>query len=213
MLRHFRMRPGDTLLRSIKTAIADLKKGDHIRHNQKVVVIDAVSSVQKGRGSRTFNVTARELVPPGPDAGPAAVVSVRPQPHFDVLELVDKHLIYTYASGDDIVLLDEKTLEETCVSRSLLSPQAMRLLESGERLRLRVTDVTREDSMQAQSEHVSLHLPNTLKCTIQDVVPIGSAVIAVTLGGAKVSCPPIVSPGDRIAVDPSTGNYLSRAHN
>lgn len=43
-------------LRGVKTAVADLRKGDWIEHEGKIVVVHQVNSSHSGRGSRQFAV-------------------------------------------------------------------------------------------------------------------------------------------------------------
>lgn len=48
-------------IRGLKTAVADLRKGDWIEHNGKVLVVQSVSSTHSGRGARSFLVRGTEL--------------------------------------------------------------------------------------------------------------------------------------------------------
>lgn len=52
--------------RGVKTAVADLRKGDWIEHEGKVLVVHQVSSSHSGRGSRQFAVRKVSPSPPPP---------------------------------------------------------------------------------------------------------------------------------------------------
>lgn len=202
--------------RWLKTHVADLRRGDYIYHNHRLHTVDTVSSIQKGRGCRSFLLQVKEMVPAGPDAPVATSVSLKPssREEFEVVAVKEQAMVFMYfGAGGEAVCMDGDGLEEVVVARELMTAGLKLLLEAGERVRVRyaLSLFTRrfidgEDAMQV----VAIVPQNAVKCTVKEILAQGSSVVAVTVGGARIACSSIVAVGDRINVDPATGQYLSR---
>ncbi len=76
------------------------------------------------------------------------------------LELRDVACKFLYANGDELNLMDEKTLEELIVPRSVVKESILNLLEDGMPLKIRM----------AQDKPVGLVLPRITKCTVSEVI-------------------------------------------
>lgn len=192
-----------TTRRFVKTMVSDLKRGDYIIHNDKVVTIDQVTSVQKGRGCRSFLITTKELPICGPNAPLPAVSSIKPssKDSFDVVQVRDKTCTFLYRQGQELAMMGPD-MEEEWIPCNLFTDSLLELMEAGEKVRLK--------RQEGSSKVVAALMSNVVRCTVKQVIPQGSSTVAVTVSGGRVVCPPILKPGDQINVDTTNGNYLSR---
>lgn len=195
LLCHFR--------RHVKTMVSDLKRGDYILHNDKVVTIDQVTSVQKGRGARSFLITTKEFPICGPNAPLPAVSTIKPssKDNFDVVNVKDTTCTFLYRQGQQLAVMGQD-MEEDWIPSSMFTDALLGLIEAGERVRVKRQEGT--------NKVVAVLMGNVVKCTVKEVIPQGSNTVAVTVSGGRVTCPPILKPGDQINVDSTNGNYLSR---
>lgn len=193
--------------RLVKTMVSDLKRGDHFIHNDKLLSVDTVTSVQKGRGCRSFLITARELPICGPNAPIPAVTTIKPstKDHFDVLTVKDSPGTFLYRQGGQVVVMGAD-MDEVYLPATLFTDALLSLIESGEKVK-----VKRVESAGGEQERVIAAVTgNVIRCTVKQVAPQGSSVVAVTQSGGRVICPTIVREGDQINVDANSGAYLGR---
>ena len=193
-------------IRHVKTFVADLKKGDYIRAGSQnsVLQVDSVDSIQKGRAARSYLINCKSIPPIGPNSPPPGLTSLKPSPKdaFDTLETVDQHGCYLYTQ-DSIVFMMVDNDDVTMVPGGMFTPELLKLVESGERIRIRRTVDT--------NEVIGAFLPGqTIKVTVKQTTNQGSSLVAVTESGGRVVCPSMVTVGDKLTIDAFTGQYLSR---
>ena len=197
----------NVIKRLVKTMVNDLKRGDYFVHNDKLLSVDTVASVQKGRGCRSFMITARELPICGPNAPIPAVTTIKPssKDHFDVLIVKDAPGTYLYKQKGQVAVMGAD-MDEAFVPASLFTDALLSLMESGEKVK-----VKRVETADGEQERVmAVVTGNVIRCTVKQVLPQGSSVVAVTQSGGRVICPTIVRQGDQINVDANSGAYLGR---
>ncbi len=114
---------------------------------------------------------------------------------------------YLYLDGDLYTFMDLETYEQTGVTADNLREEAPFLLENTE---VKVTFVG--------TEALAIELPGTVEMEVTQTDPAikGATAAAQTKPatlqtGLVIQVPPFINQGDRVRVDTSTGEYLTRA--
>ena len=119
----------------------------------------------------------------------------------------DKEFTFSYAEGENIVLMDPESFEQTTVSKEIL----------GERLPFLVENMTVNVRL-IEGEPVSMDLPETVVLEIVEADPVvkgqtatSSYKPAVLSNGVKTMVPPFITVGEKIVVKTEDGSYYERA--
>jgi len=114
---------------------------------------------------------------------------------------------YSYTDGDNIVLMDPETFEQTHVPLALLGDSAPFLQDN---MTLDVNLV--------EGEPVGVSLPATVILTVEEADPVvkgqtaaSSYKPAVLSNGVKTLVPPFIETGEKIVVRTEDGSYVERA--
>ncbi|MBI0534079.1 elongation factor P [Roseomonas sp. KE2513] len=123
------------------------------------------------------------------------------------LNTEDKEFTYSYAEGDNIVLMDPETFEQTTVPGAIL----------GDRLPFLVENMTVNVRL-IEGEPVGMELPDTVVLEVVEADPVvkgqtasSSYKPAVLSNGVKVMVPPFITAGEKIVVRTEDATYLERA--
>jgi len=123
------------------------------------------------------------------------------------LETADEEFTFSYAEGENLILMHPETFEQTTVSQDIL----------GERLPFLVENMTVQVRL-IEGEPVAMSLPEqvTLEVTEADPVVKGQTASssykpAMLSNGVKTMVPPFVTAGERIVVKTEDGSYVERA--
>jgi len=119
----------------------------------------------------------------------------------------DKEFTFTYAEGDNIILMDPESYEQTTVPKEIL----------GDRLPFLVENMTVNVRL-IEGEPVSMDLPETVVLEIVEADPVvkgqtatSSYKPAVLSNGVKTMVPPFITVGEKIVVKTEDGSYYERA--
>jgi len=119
----------------------------------------------------------------------------------------DKEFTFTYAEGDNIVLMDPESYEQTQVPKDIL----------GDRLPFLVENMTVNVRL-IEGEPVSMDLPETVVLEIVEADPVvkgqtatSSYKPALLANGIKTMVPPFITVGEKIVVKTEDGSYYERA--
>jgi elongation factor P len=119
----------------------------------------------------------------------------------------DKEYTYSYEDGENLVLMDPETFEQTLVPKDIL----------GERLPYLQENMTVNVKL-IEGEPVSMDLPETVTLEIVEADPVvkgqtasSSYKPAVLSNGVKVMVPPFITAGEKIVVKTADGTYYERA--
>ncbi|MCA3416825.1 MAG: elongation factor P, partial [Roseomonas sp.] len=119
----------------------------------------------------------------------------------------DKEFTYSYEDGENLVLMDPETFEQTLVPKDIL----------GERLPYLQENMTVNVKL-IEGEPVSMDLPETVTLEIVEADPVvkgqtasSSYKPAVLSNGVKVMVPPFITAGEKIVVKTADGTYYERA--
>ena len=119
----------------------------------------------------------------------------------------EKEYTYSYTEGDNIVLMDPESYEQTTVPKDIL----------GDRLPFLVENMTVNVRL-IEGEPVAMSLPETAVLEVTEADPVvkgqtasSSYKPAVLDNGVRVMVPPHIASGTRIVVDVYEQTYVRRA--
>ena len=119
----------------------------------------------------------------------------------------DKEFTYSYEDGENLVLMDPETFEQTLVSKDILGERLPYLQEN---MKVNVKLI--------EGEPVSMDLPETVTLEIVEADPVvkgqtasSSYKPALLSNGVKVMVPPFITAGEKIVVKTADGTYYERA--
>jgi elongation factor P len=123
------------------------------------------------------------------------------------LQTEDKEFAFSYAEGENLVLMDPETFEQTTVPKEIL----------GDRLPFLVENMVVNVRL-IEGDPVSMDLPETVTLEIIEADPVvkgqtasSSYKPAVLSNGVKTMVPPFITAGERIVVRTEDASYLERA--
>ncbi|MEO3472792.1 elongation factor P [Roseomonas sp. CAU 1739] len=123
------------------------------------------------------------------------------------LQTEDKEFTYSYTDGNNLVLMDPESFEQTMVPQDIL----------GDRLPFLQENMTVNVKL-IEGEAVSMDLPETIVLEVIEADPVvkgqtasSSYKPAVMSNGAKVMVPPFITAGEKIVVKTADGTYYERA--
>jgi len=123
------------------------------------------------------------------------------------LSTEDKEFTYSYADGDNLVLMDPETFEQTMVPKELL----------GDRLPFLAENMTVNVKL-IEGEPVSMDLPELVTLEVVEADPVvkgqtasSSYKPAVLSNGVKIMVPPFITAGEKVVVKTADGTYYERA--
>ena len=123
------------------------------------------------------------------------------------LQTSEADYTYSYTDGDNIVLMDPETYEQTLIPTDLLGDLAPYLQDN--------MTVTVD---MVENEPVAVRLPATVILEVVEADPVVKGQTATSSykpaklsNGVKVGVPPFIEAGERIVVRTEDGTYVERA--
>ena len=123
------------------------------------------------------------------------------------LQTDEKEFTYSYTDGDNLVLMDGETFEQSMIPAELLG-EALPFLQDNMKL---VVDLVEGDP-------VGVHLPSTVVLEIVEADPVTKGQTATSSykpaklsNGVKTMVPPFIETGERIVVRTEDATYVERA--
>jgi elongation factor P len=123
------------------------------------------------------------------------------------LETSEADFTYSYTDGDNIVLMDPESFEQTMIPTDLL----------GEQLAFLQDNMTVTVDM-VEGEPVGVRLPSTVVLEVVEADPVVKGQTATSSykpaklsNGVKTQVPPFVEAGERIVVRTEDASYVERA--
>jgi elongation factor P len=189
-------------VQQIMATTSDLAKGVIVRFNGELHVCEEVVHRTPGNLRAFYQVKMRNL-----RHGRIVENRFRSGEEVEVVETERKTFQYLYRDGDDFVLMDNQTYDQTHVPSSAFGEQAKFLKES-----MTVEVVYASDGSIVQAE-----APTFVELTVIDTSPstkderaTASTKPATLETGAVVQVPMFVLTGDVVRVDTRTGEYIDR---
>ncbi len=119
----------------------------------------------------------------------------------------DKDFTFSYMDGENLVLMDPETFEQTQVSKDILGDR-LPFLQENMAVNVRLIE----------GEPVSMDLPETVVLEVVEADPVvkgqtaaSSYKPAVLNNGVKVMVPPFITVGEKIVVKTEDGSYYERS--
>jgi elongation factor P len=180
----------------------DLRKGKTVLYENDLWVVHECQHVAKGNKRSYMQAKLKNLKD-------ARMTDVRfnVDDRIEVPFVESKEYDFLYKEGEKYIVMDTETFDQLPVSADVVGDAAQWIIPN-----TRVTCELFNGLM------ISFTLPNTMILTVADTPPVvkGSTATnqpkdAVLETGARVRVPAFIEPGERVAIDTRTGEYIERA--
>ncbi len=179
-----------------------IRAGQVIEHDGRRWTVLKQQIITPGKGGAFIQVEMRDL-----KTGNKTNERWRTADTVERLMTDNKDFTYSYTDGDNIVLMDPETFEQTIVPLVILGDQAPFL-----------QDNMTIDVDLVEGEPVGAHLPAMVTLEIVEADPVvkgqtasSSYKPAKLSNGVKTLVPPFVEAGERVVVRTEDGSYVERA--
>ncbi|MFC3676325.1 elongation factor P [Ferrovibrio xuzhouensis] len=180
-----------------------LRKGNVVEINGKLLAVIAAQNIQPGKGTPVMQLELRDL-----SSGLKTTERYRTTESVERVFIEDREFTYLYTEGDLITFMDVENYEQLSVPAEVVGDQAVWL-----------QDGMKVDIALYEGKAVSVTLPQTVTLEITETEPTvkgqtasSSYKPAIVTNGQRVMVPPHVSAGVRIIINIAEGGvYLERA--
>ena len=179
-----------------------IRAGQVLDHGGRRWTVLKQQIITPGKGGAFIQVEMRDL-----KTGNKTNERWRTADTVERLETSEKEFNYSYTDGDNIVLMDPDTFEQTMIPVSLLGDMAAFLQDN--------MPVTVD---MVDGDPTGVRLPSTVVLEVVEADPVvkgqtaaSSYKPAVLSNGVKTSVPPFVEAGERIVVRTEDASYVERA--
>lgn len=180
----------------------ELRKGRTVIYEDQLYVCHESQHVAKGNKRSYMQAKLKNI-----QTGQLLDVRFRVDDQLDTPFMESKEMEFLYEEGDNLVLMDTESYEQTSLEKSFLG-DAVQFLKPNERLSCQMYE----------GKVITAELPNVVELEVTDTPPAikGATVTnqnkdATLETGARVKVPPFIEPGERIRVDTRSGEYVERA--
>ncbi len=179
-----------------------IRAGQVIEHEGRRWTVLKQQIITPGKGGAFIQVEMRDL-----KSGNKTNERWRTADTVERLMTEEKEYTYSYTEGQNMVLMDPETFEQTHVSLEILGDAASFLQDN-----MNVTiDLV-------EGEPVAAHLPPTVVLEVVEADPVVKGQTAASSykparlsNGVKTSVPPFIETGERVVVRTEDGSYVERA--
>ena len=179
-----------------------IRAGQVLDHGGRRWTVLKQQIITPGKGGAFIQVEMRDL-----KTGNKTNERWRTADTVERLTTSEKDYTYSYTDGENIVLMDPETYEQTMIPHDLLGEQAPFLLDNME--------VTID---MVEGDPVAVRLPATVVLEIVEADPVVKGQTATSsykpaklANGVKTQVPPFSEAGDRIVVRTEDASYVERA--
>ena len=179
-----------------------IRAGQVLDHGGRRWTVLKQDIITPGKGGAFIQVEMRDL-----KTGNKTNERWRTADTVERLQTSEKDYTYSYTEGDNIVLMDPETFEQTLIPTDLLGDQAAFLQDN-----MTVTvDLVEADP-------VGIRLPATVILEVMEADPVVKGQTATSSykpaklsNGVKCQVPPFIKSGERIVVRTEDSTYVERA--
>jgi elongation factor P len=179
-----------------------IRAGQVIEHDGRRWTVLKQQIITPGKGGAFIQVEMRDL-----KTGNKTNERWRTADTVERLMTDNKDYTYSYTDGDNLVLMDPETFEQTMVPATLLGDAAAFLQDN----------MTVEIDL-VEGEPVGIHLPATVILEVVEADPVVKGQTATSSykpaklsNGVKTAVPPFIETGERIVVKTEDASYVERA--
>ncbi len=185
--------------------VSELRSGTTFKRDGQLFVVLKYEHVKMGRGSGNVKVKVRNL-----DTGSVTEKSFITGAKVEPLEVQQREAVFLYRSGDQLVLMDNKTYEQFELDVGLLGKQS-EFLQEGAVVKVLFTVGENERA-------ISIDIPVKMTFEVVEAAPgvkgdtAANMLKAVKLSnGLTIKAPLFIKTGEKVVVDTRTGEYVERA--
>ncbi len=186
----------------MKQQANQMRPGQVIEYEGRRWTVLKIAIITPGKGGAFIQVEMRDI-----KTGTKKDDRWRTADTVERLTTEDKEFTYSYADGENLVLMDPETFEQTIVPSAILGDR-MAFLEENMTVMVRLIE----------GDPVAMELPAQVTLTVAEADPVvkgqtasSSYKPAVLDNGVRVMVPPHIASGTRIVVDTASGEYVRRA--
>jgi elongation factor P len=181
---------------------SELRRGQVIDYSGTRFTIKDIQHVAKGNWRSYYQVKLKNFV-----TGQIIDQRMAVDDRIELVFVETKDFEYLYKDGNDYVLADPETYDQTPVQADVFG-DALQFLKENVRVTCSVID----------GKIVNAELPNVVELTVVDTPPVVKGSTATNQNkealmdtGARVKVPPFIQIGEVLRVDTRTGEYIERA--
>ncbi len=178
-----------------------IRAGQVIEHDGRRWTVLKQQIITPGKGGAFIQVEMRDL-----RTGNKTNERWRTADTVERLQTDQKEYTYSYTDGDNLVLMDPDSFEQTMIPAAILGDQAPFLQDN----------MTVEVDL-VEGDPVGIHLPQTVVLEIIEADPVVKGQTAASSykpaklsNGVKTSVPPFIETGERIVVRTEDASYVER---
>lgn len=186
----------------MKQQANQIRAGQVIEHGGRRWSVLKQQIISPGKGGAFIQVEMRDL-----KTGNKTNERWRTADTVERLLTEDKEYTYSYEEGDNVVLMDPETYEQTMLTKEIFGSQVAFLQDN---MKLIVNLV--------EGDPISVALPAQVTLEVVEAEPVvkgqtasSSYKPAMLSNGVKTMVPPFVETGERIVVRTEDGSYVERA--
>jgi len=186
----------------MKQQANQMRPGQVIEYEGRRWTVLKIQIITPGKGGAFIQVEMRDI-----KTGTKKDDRWRTADTVERLMTEDKEFTYSYADGDNLVLMDPETFEQTVVPAAIL----------GDRLPFLAENMTVSVKL-IEGDPVAMDLPQQVTLEVVEADPVvkgqtasSSYKPAVLSNGVKTMVPPFVTAGEKIVVKTEDGSYVERA--
>ena len=181
-----------------------IRAGQVIEHDGRRWTVLKQQIITPGKGGAFIQVEMRDL-----KSGNKTNERWRTADTVERLMTEEKEFTYSYTDGNNMVLMDPESFEQTTVSLDLLG-DAVPFLQDNMTLTVDLVE----------GEPVAVHLPASVVLEVTEADPVVKGQTASSSykparlsNGVKTMVPPFIESGERIVVRTEDASYVERAKN
>ncbi len=179
-----------------------IRAGQVIEHDGRRWTVLKQQIITPGKGGAFIQVEMRDL-----RTGNKTNERWRTADTVERLMTEDREFTYSYTDGDNLVLMDPETFEQTMIPTAILGEQ-LPFLQDNMKVNVKLVE----------GDPVGMELPATVTLAIVEADPVvkgqtatSSYKPAVLENGVKTQVPPFIETGERIVVRTEDASYVERA--
>ena len=179
-----------------------IRAGQVIEHDGRRWTVLKQQIITPGKGGAFIQVEMRDM-----KTGNKTNERWRTADTVERLMTDNKEFTFSYVDGDNLVLMDPETYDQTIVPTTILGDQVA-FLQDNMKVELDLVE----------GEPVGMHLPSTVILTVEEADPVVKGQTAASSykparlsNGVKTLVPPFIESGEKIVVKTEDGSYVERS--
>ncbi|GBG79103.1 hypothetical protein CBR_g28818 [Chara braunii] len=193
-------------VRGFKIAGSEVRLGNVIERNGRLVLVVKTSHTQHGRGGASIQLETRDL-----QNGGKRNERLRTSEEVERVRLYERHYTFLYTEGDDVVLMEPSTFEQLTVPKSMFGGKEVYLTDG-------MTVVITVHGEKEELLPLMAAVPSQVVLKVMDAEPYSknqtatpTSKPAILENGLKVQVPSFVVAGDSVVINTTDNSFIRRA--